>query len=361
MRELPNNGFIILGAHNRVDGSGFIRANLNKVNNTGNLIWSRYYGIGNYHLIAFDVTTTSDGGFAIGCILDPSNTTLQDVDPVIIKTDSNGNQQWLKHLGNPFCEEESAMVDKAFDGNIQVGCTYSDSCVGFGDYFDRINFIKLRNNSEVIWDTKYGLSKHWLWLNKIRVLTNGDIVATGQYDYWAGPEKEVSWILKTDSAGNELWYREYTLLNAQYSWNVLNDVIQTNDNGFAACGFVTPAPPDTGTSDSWVLKVDSLGCQGVNDCWVGTNEIIVKTFTPDKPYVIYPNPATDKIAIEFHENSKGAEIEIFDQFGRSQYKSKLSPNKDQVDVDISKWKPGLYVIKVILDERILGTDKILKF
>jgi len=247
------------------------------------------------------------------------------------------------------------------DGNIQVGCTYSDSCIGTGDYFDRINFIKLRNDSIVVWDKKYGLSHHWLWLNKIRVLATGDIVACGQYDDWNGPRKEVGWIIKTDSAGNELWYREYTLLNSSNSWNVLNNVIPTNDKGFAACGFVTPQPPDTGTTDSWVLKVDSIGCQGVNDCWVGIHEIIVKTFTPDKPYVVYPNPASDKITLEFHENNKGAEIEIFDQFGRSQYKSQLAPNRDQVVIDIGKWKPGLYVVRVILDERILGTEKIMKY
>lgn len=124
---------------------------------------------------------------------------------------------------------------------------------------------------------------------------------------------------------------------------------------------IYPTPPDTGFENAWVLKVDSLGCQGISDCWVGNNEIIVKTFTPDKPYVVYPNPATDNIAIEFHENSKGAKIEVFDQFGRSQYKSQLTLNKDQVEIDISKWKPGLYIIRVILDDRILGSDKILKF
>ena len=254
------------------------------------------------------------------------------------------------------------MVDLAKDGNIQCGTTYSDSCYGYGYYYDRINLIKIRNDSSVVWDKKYGLKKFWLWLNKVRVISNGDIVATGTYYYWNDSAVNyISWILKTDSAGNEQWYREYSLLHASHSGNELYNIIQTNDNGFAACGTVYPAPPDTGIQNSWVMKVDSMGCQGISDCWVGNNEIIVKTFTPDKPYVVYPNPASDIITIEFHENSKGAEIEIFDQFGRSQYKSKLSPNKDQVDIDISKWKPGLYVVRVILDESILGTDKIIKF
>jgi hypothetical protein len=361
-RELTDDGFIITAGFTLVTGNTFWRIKLVRTDSLGNIIWSKFYGSGNIDYVSFDVTPTSDGGYAIGGGSYPFSLTSQDNDPVVIKTDVMGNQQWLKHLGNPNCEEEFAMVDIAIDGNIQCGSTYSDSCKGDGIYYDRINLIKIRNDESIVWDKKYGLSKLWLWLNKIKILSNGDIISTGTYYYYNDSNYYyVGWILKTDSAGTEQWYREYSLLHSQGSYNELYNIIQTNDNGFAACGSVDPTPPDTGIQNSWVLKVDSLGCQGISDCWVGNNEIIVKTFTPDKPYVVYPNPASDKITIEFHENSKGADIEIFDQFGRSQYRSKLSPNKDQVDIDISRWKPGLYVVKVILDERILGTDKIMKF
>ena len=132
---------------------------------------------------------------------------------------------------------------------------------------------------------------------------------TGTYDYYNDTTVYYTgWIMKTDSSGNEQWYREYSLLHAPDSYNELYNIIPTNDKGFAACGSVDPAPPDTGIQNSWVLKVDSLGCESPGGCWVGNNEIIVKTFTPGKPYVVYPNPATDNINIEFHENSKGAEI-----------------------------------------------------
>jgi hypothetical protein len=362
-RQLTDKGYIIVGIRYKLDGSGFNRANLLRVDSNGTIKWQKTYGPqGTTEYYPYDVTYTSDNGFAIGAGYYPYNSNTQGCDPLIIKVDSMGYMQWMKHFGNPNCREEFAMVDLALDGNIQIGTVYSDSCFGNDGYFSRIDFVKLKNNQEIIWDKKYGLAKYWNVLNKVRVLNNSEIIATG--DYWKfnlnGTSIIISWILKTDSAGNEQWYREYELVNGENSENHLYNVISANDNGFVACGMVYPTPPDTGFENAWVLKVDSLGCQGVNDCWVGTNEIIVKTFTPDKPYVIYPNPATDKIAIEFHENSNGADIEIFDQFGRSQYKSKLSPNKDQVDIDISKWKPGLYVVRVILDERILGTDKIVK-
>jgi hypothetical protein len=66
LREMPDKGFIIVGGHNRVDGTGFIRIDLNQVDSLGNLIWRRYYGTGNSDFYPSDITLTSDGGYAIG-------------------------------------------------------------------------------------------------------------------------------------------------------------------------------------------------------------------------------------------------------------------------------------------------------
>lgn len=361
--ELNDKGFIIIGGMKRVDGSGYLRANLLRTDSLGNLKWQKTYGPqGATEYNMCDVTCTSDNGYAIGGGSVPENLSPQYIDGLIIKVDSLGNQQWLKHIGNPICRDGSVFVDLALDGNIMAGTVYSDTCYGNDNFFSKINFLKIENNGEIIWDKKYGLAKCWNGLNKINVLESGEIVGTGSYYRynWDGSFEIISWIIKTDSSGNEQWYREYQIVDGEDSQNILQDVTSTNDNGFIACGMVYPTPPDTGFENSWVLKVDSIGCQGVNDCWEGTHEILVKTFTPGKPWVVYPNPAEDKIHIEFHENSKGAEIHVFDQFGRSQCKSVLAPNRDEMMIDIGNWKAGIYVVRVLLDGRILGTDKVVK-
>jgi hypothetical protein len=244
-RELSDKGYIIVGSHGLVTGTAPIRINLHRVDSNGNLIWRKYYGSGNTYFLPFDVSRTSDGGYVIGAGTYPSNgSSSQDNDPVIIKTDSLGNQQWLKHLGNPNCLEDFAMVDLATDGNIICGTTYSDSCTGSDQSYGRINIVKINNTNNIIWNKKYGLIKHWLWLEKIKVLKNGDIIAIGHYDYYnENTRNEVGWILNTDSAGNEEWYREYSLLTAIYSMNTLYNVIAAPDGGFIACGTVWPSPP----------------------------------------------------------------------------------------------------------------------
>ncbi len=126
-----------------------------------------------------------------------------------------------------------------------------------------------------------------------------------------------------------------------------------------ACGMVVPVQPDTGTQDSWVLKVDSLGCESQGNCWVGQDEIWVRTFTPDKPFVVYPNPAMDKLNVAFHLNHSGARIELFDLYGRVRACTLLPPDNEKAEIVLSTLPPGIYMIRVVAGERVFGLEKLL--
>lgn len=363
-RELNDYGYAMIGIRYDLTGNGFNRANLFRVDSAGQLKWQMTYGPEGTSTEYYpnDVSITSDNGFVIGANYLPYNSNTQGCDPMIIKTDSLGNLQWKKHVGNPNCRDGGIFSDNALDGNIQVGTIYSDDCWGNDGYESRINLIKLRNNQEIVWDKKYGYSKLWNSLNKIKVLQNGDIIATGHYYKYKLNESLIliGWILKTDSAGNEEWYRDYELVTGDNSFNILWNIVSASDKGFTVCGMVYPTPPDTGFENSWVLKVDSVGCEGVNNCWVGTDEIRIKTYTPQKPYVVYPNPATDKLTVEFHENMKGSEIELFDEMGTLVRSVNISGDEDLIDIDIGKLIPGVYLVRVIRSGLNAGADKIIK-
>jgi hypothetical protein len=361
-RQLVDGGYIVVGLLNPVSGTGLFRIGMFRLDSIGGLIWKQKYGTGNADIQPFDVSPTSDCGFIISGMNSLVNGPgTQNDDPIIIKTDSIGNQDWILNLGNPNCHESYAMVDQAKDGNIQVGTIYSDTCWSDNVWKGRINFLKIRNDKSIVWDKKYGLQKIWINTLKVRVLPNSDVIGTGWYwDYSGGTgPRVVSWILRTDSAGNEKWYREYILLTGNKSHNMLWNVIPTSDNGFAACGNVVPVAPDTGTQDSWVLKVDSLGCEAPGDCWVGQNEIIVKTFTPDKPYVVFPNPALNKTTIEFHENPSGAQVVICNILGKTCYSGSIQPLQDRLEIDVGSWRKGIYIVRVMAGEKIIGTDKLI--
>jgi hypothetical protein len=74
--------------------------------------------------------------------------------------------------------------------------------------------------------------------------------------------------------------------------------------------------------------------------------------------VIFPNPASDKFSIDFRENADGANVEVYDLLGVLRSKSCLAPYGDRVDIDVGGLTPGIYVVKVLVGERILGTEKV---
>ena len=127
-RQLGDKGFIIIGGYSKVDGSALLRIMLLKCDSSGNKVFRKFYGLGNYFYYGADVTPTTDQGFIIGGFKDPYSSSQQGIDPIIVKFDSLGNIKWTRLLGNPDCEEDWAFVDIAKDGNIQIGTNYSDTC-----------------------------------------------------------------------------------------------------------------------------------------------------------------------------------------------------------------------------------------
>jgi hypothetical protein len=244
----------------KVQGSNFIivggkkpyglatKAILIKTNNQGSLIWERSYGSSSYYE-GHSVICTSDGGYAIGAFTwfptPPPNYTG---DAVVVKTDSTGNQKWVKVLGGPYYDTQGIICSTS-DGNMVLGFCYCDWMIGETS-FRRINLIKLDNAGTVIWDKKYGESTYEKTLLNIRENSDGSLIANGithlSKEY---SSKDLGWIMKTAENGDSLWYREYDVCEGDESNNWLYDAVQTPDNGFLACGVVYPIPPDTGSQD----------------------------------------------------------------------------------------------------------------
>ena len=64
-----------------------------------------------------------------------------------------------------------------------------------------------------------------------------------------------SWVLRINSYGDSLWYREYHFVSGEYSENRFYDISPTMDNGFIAGGFVKPITLDTGIQRAWIVKI----------------------------------------------------------------------------------------------------------
>ena len=326
-----------------------------KTNKYGDKQWDNSFGFSTWYYLGYSVIQTSDGGYAIGGYRFLIGN-INSGDPIVIKTDSVGKQQWFKNIGGPYVDN-IAMVTLAADGNILIGTNYAFEMSGY-DPKSKINIIKLDNQGNVIWNKMYGDITLNNYLNNIHSLSDGSIICGGDWNPTGIMDVE-GWALKVNSDGDSLWLRVYRLLFGNSSLNYLYDIIQTTDDGFIACGYIHPAAPDTGTEDVWVIKVDSLGCEGPDDCWVGMEEKPEKRMA-GKTLEIYPNPAGYKLQVAGYrlQRDEYAVVTFFDSYGHKVFEMTVPPSQKEISVDVSDWHEGLYAVILLQNGRTAGSGKV---
>ncbi len=158
------------------------------------------------------------------------------------------------------------------------------------------------------------------------------------------------WLLRINSVGDSLWYREYYYYpeDPVYGINYLYDVSKTEDGGFVTIGQAhTFLPPDN-TQKMWVLKVDSVGCE-ISGCWVGIDEA---SQNPGSDILargelsIWPNPAKDWISLRFPENipDEKAELKIYNLIGKQILNRSIFIQNSSASLNISGLIPGVYIV-----------------
>ena len=325
-----------------------------KTDKYGNKQWDNSFGFSTWYYLGYSVIQTSDGGYAIG----GGRFVIGDINsgaPIVIKTDSAGNQQWFKNLGGPYVDD-IAMVCPSEDDNILVGTVYTDYMTG-DDPHSRINIVKLDIQGNIVWNKKYGSTRIGNYLLNIRCLSSGDILSCGfVYDIFP---HIAGWMLKINNDGDSLWYREYDILAGSESMNNFYDILETSDNGIIACGYIHPVSPDSGTEDVWVIKVDSLGCEGPDDCWVGMEEKPEEEMT-GKALEIYPNPAGRRLRVAGYglRGDEYAVVSFFDSYGHKVFEMTVPPSQKEIFVDVSAWHDGLYAVMLLQNGKIAGSGKV---
>jgi hypothetical protein len=316
---------------------------LHKSDKSGNIIWRKSYGYtGNDYYTGYSVIQTTDGGYAIG---GHKYAPGEFGDPLVIKTDSLGNQEWILNFGGPY-EDNKAMVCPAHDGTIICGTALATGMVSPDMAWARINISKITNDGNVLWNKLYGADRMDNFLLNIRPTPDSGFIACGQvvneFPHYVG------WLLKINRNGDSLWYREYDFLLGEYGMHQLDDVIATSDKGYFSSGYLTPLfLPDTGSVDTWLVKVDSLGCEAPGECWVGINET-----APPEPLTvaggelsIRPNPATQMFTLALPQApAPNTGLSLTDLTGR---RLRQWPLLGQTTTfDCSGLPPGVYFVSV---------------
>jgi hypothetical protein len=173
------------------------------------------------------VIQTSDGGYLVAGGTGYS----EGSDALLIKTDSDGNIQWIKELGSNGWD--------AFEGL----CELSDGCfVASGTKDDKGFLAKVDADGNHLWEKTYGSSIGGYCIDVRQTFDNGFIL-TGIY--YSDPR--MGWLIRTDSAGDEIWSKTF----GGDIPGTLHHVRITSDEGFILSGWKTGM--------SWALKTDENG------------------------------------------------------------------------------------------------------
>ena len=160
-----------------------------------------------------------------------------------------------------------------------------------------------------------------------------------------------AYILKVDSVGNEIWYKEYFPPEV-WDTPTAYDLEVTSDGGFAFVGNYHPF--DEINYKSWVVKTDAcgelqnLGCTEV----VGVSE----STTQAEAIFLSPNPCHNMLQAILPENA--ISMSLHDATGRTVMQEKIYyPNQQW---NVSALERGVYVMRVVCEDGMVLTTRLLK-
>ena len=237
-----DGGYIVVGVSDSF-GSGEGDVWLIKTDSRGVEEWNVTLG-GEEYDRGHDVKQTSDGGYIITGYTWSSISEVSDI--LLIKTDSQGNEEWSRHYGGENYDT-AYEVDETSDGGFII--------VGFTNSFEANNFdvwlIKTSPEGDEEWNRTFGGSGSERG-RSVEQTSDGGFIFTGYTSSFGSGGNDL-WLVKTNSQGTKKWSKTFggTLRDDGYS------VEQTSDGGFIITG--TTNSFGSGSDDFWLIKTDEDG------------------------------------------------------------------------------------------------------
>ena len=250
VRQTSDGGYIITG-YTYSYGAGDADAWLIKTDKNGTEVWNRTFG-GEALDWGHSVQQTSDGGYIIAGRTDPYAGARADA--WLIKTNSNGVEEWNRTFGTDACEYAASVQQTSDSGYIITGRTTSYGAGGADAWL-----IRTDCNGIEEWNRTFGGAGYDYGYSVQQTLDGGYIVAGSTNN------RQDIWLIKTDAGGMEEWNSILggPAMDEEYS------VQQTADGGYIAAGYT--ASYGAGSGDVWLVKTDSNGNEQWNKTFGGTN------------------------------------------------------------------------------------------
>lgn len=247
-QQTIDKGYIIAGwtSSYSVGDSDFW---LVKTDENGNELWNKSYG-GEKMDSAYAVQQTADHGYIMTGATE-SFKSGEYFDVWLIKTDENGAMVWNKTFGGDNWDFGYSVKQTADGGYILTGDTLSYGAGGCD-----VLLIKTDTQGNTQWMKTFG-GDDWEWGYCIDITTDGGYIISGGKCLFNASHV---WLIKTDSGGNKLWDRTFDSEPGQVTIAGCC-VQQTHDQGYILSGWKGIWDDANNPSDIIVIKTDENGIE----------------------------------------------------------------------------------------------------
>jgi len=242
IQATSDGGYIVIGSTSS-NSWGNTDAYLLKVDSLCNYEWSKALGGGNNDW-GYSIKQTYDKGYIIASTSNSFGN--GGYDAVLMKRDSLGNYVWTKVYGGQDWDFAYSVVQTYDSGYVFCGETYNNTN-GFSDVY----IVKTTPLGDTLWTRTLGgslIDKG----NSIIETSDSNLVIAGITN--TATDSTQIYVIKLTSTGSLLWDSIY----GDALYEVANQIIETNDAGFAIIGGTSSVDP--GIDESiYLFKIDVNG------------------------------------------------------------------------------------------------------
>ena len=238
--------------------------------------WQKSLG-GNGDDEAVSIQQTIEGGYIVAGYSDSNNgdvsghhnndNNFENFDYWIVKLDVDGIVQWQKSLGGTNEDVASSIIQTVDSGYIIAGSSSSkdgDVTSNHGDYSNDFWIVKLDIKGNLLWEKSLGGSGKEE-ATSIQQTTDKGYIVSGFSNSNDGDVTNIHshlfdyWVVKLDSTGILQWQKALGGYNDDRAYYIE----QTEEGGYIVAGYSSSKDGDVttnhGSSDYWVVKLDSIG------------------------------------------------------------------------------------------------------
>ncbi len=349
MCATADGGFMIVGEFmqgNFVSDS--LDALMLKVDSSGNLQWSKLFGTTENYDSFWKVVQTPDGGYLVGGSTASGQENIGYFDRndwYVVKTDSQGNEAWSRRYGGEYNDGRITTLLMSSDT-----CYYITGAYVYDNADDNLHaesyIVKLDKNFNEVYQLKYDNQQYYqsYIMDAIEDDDHNIVLLGDQNDDGANEYYMRATMHKMTPVGDILWKRQYIAFSdTTYDEHRSHSIKMTSDGGYVFGGdaFSLLQSP---YQQNWLVKTDSMGCDGT-DWWPCGGHVQINPTVANSDFKMYPNPSKNILFLEIkNDEFKILNAEIYELTGKLVKSFPLE--ETEKGINISSLPKGLYFVKL---------------